>query len=152
MGQSTWGVEKMSEATKMALSKATELRAIINEALKNEDKATLALKAVAITLAASKLNEIIYHHDKHFTDRVQAWFYQFVRSLPGIGEKIQLQVDEAKATVRNQKSRYNPKYIMQLPEKSSSVDEMIEKVEFYLKVCFVEFELFINRIDGHDTV
>ena len=41
---------------------------------------------------------------------------------------------------------------MQLPEKSSSVDEMIEKVEFYLKVSFVEFELFINRIDGHDTV
>merc|ERR1711892_1346985 len=96
MGQSTWGVEKMSEATKMALSKATELRAIINEALKNEDKATLALKAVAITLAASKLNEIIYHHDKYFTDRVQAWFYQFVRSLPGIGEKIQVQVDEAR--------------------------------------------------------
>merc|ERR1712106_647335 len=125
---------KMAEATKMALSKATELRAIINEALKNEDKATLALKAVAITLAASKLNEIVYHHDKHFTDRVQAWFYQFVRSLPGIGEKIQLQVDEAKATVHNQKSLYNPKYIMQLPEKSSSVDEMIEKVEFYLKM------------------
>lgn len=85
----------MAEATKMALEKVTELRGIINEALKNEDKATLALKAVALTLAASKLNEIIYHHDKHFTDRVQTWFFQFVRQLPGIGDKIQAQVDEA---------------------------------------------------------
>lgn len=43
-------------------------------------------------------------------------------------------MDKAKESVRNQKSLYNPKYIMQLPDKPSTVAEMMEKVEFYLKV------------------
>ena len=120
----------------MALERVSEIRGIINETLKNEDKATLVLKAVLITWAASKLNEVVYHHDKHFTDRVRSWFFQFVRSLPVVGDKIQDQVDEAKASVRNQKSLYNPKYIMQLPDEPSTVDQMMEKVEFYLKVSF----------------
>jgi len=124
----------MTEATKMALERVSEIRGIINETLKNEDKATLVLKAVLITWAASKLNEVVYHHDKHFTDRVRSWFFQFVRSLPVVGDKIQDQVDEAKASVRNQKSLYNPKYIMQLPDEPSTVDQMMEKVEFYLKM------------------
>lgn len=58
-----------------------------------------ALKAILLTFATSKAYEIVYHHDKHFTDRVRNWFFQFVRTLPVIGDKIQAQVDEAKSSV-----------------------------------------------------
>ena len=51
-----------------------------------------------------------------------------------IGEKIQKQVDDAKKDVRNQKSLYNPTYQMELPAKSSTTEEMIQRVENYLQV------------------
>ena len=59
-----------------------------------------ALKAILLTLATSKAYEVVYHHDKHFTDRVRTWFFQFVRGLPVVGEKIQAQVDEAKSSAQ----------------------------------------------------
>ena len=100
----------------------------------NSQKATILLKTVSATYIACKLYALIYNHDKHLSDRIHKWFFKTVRSLPVIGTKIQEEVNKAKADVAAQKSLYNPSYLMQLPENSSTADQMIERVEAYLNV------------------
>ena len=44
--------------------------------------------------------------------------------LPIIGPKIKDEVEKAKASVRKNKDLYNPSYVLELPAKSKTVDEM----------------------------
>ena len=88
-------------------------------------------------LIACKLYEWVYHNDKHVSDRVQQYFFKVLRQLPVIGDKIKAEVEKAKTEVRSQKSLYNPTYIMELPQKSSTAEEMIMRVESYLNVSFI---------------
>jgi len=130
---------KIGNTAELIVQKTAELKDILNELLKNEDKATLAVKSAAITILLCKVYETIYHHDKHVTERFQKWLFKAVRQLPIIGEKIQKQVDEAKESVRSQKSLYNPSYIMKLPEHSSTVEEMKVRIQHYLDMDTVEW-------------
>lgn len=130
----------MTENLKLVVAKSEELRQIVNESLKNDDKATIVLKTVSATYIACKLYAWIYNHDKHLSDRIHKWFFKKVRSLPVVGTKIQEQVNKAKADVATQKSLYNPSYLMQLPENSSTADQMIERVEAYLNMDTVDWK------------
>ena len=98
----------------------------------------LSLRVVNLFIAC-KLYEWVYHNDKHASDRIRNYFFQTLRKLPVVGDKIKAEVEKAKAEVRSQKSLYNPTYIMELPQKSSSAEEMIMRVENYLNVGSVEF-------------
>ena len=156
-------LQKWKKTTWIFLFQINELRELTNESFKNDDKATVALKTIALTytgrdsqtihstpghicppslrvvnlLIACKLYEWVYHNDKHVSDRVQQYFFKVLRQLPVIGDKIKAEVEKAKTEVRSQKSLYNPTYIMELPQKSSTAEEMIMRVESYLNVSFL---------------
>ena len=99
---------------------------------------------------ACKLYEWVYHNDKHVSDRVQQYFFKTLRQLPVIGDKIKAEVEKAKTDVRSQKSLYNPSYIMELPQKSSTAEEMIMRVENYLNVSYGEsYTPYIFILDGY---
>jgi len=127
----------MTDQLQIALTKINELRELTNETFKNDDKATVALKTIALTYTACKLYEWVYHNDKHVSDRIQQYFFKTLRQLPVIGDKIKAEVEKAKTEVRSQKSLYNPTYIMELPQKSSTAEEMIMRVESYLNVSLI---------------
>jgi len=130
----------MTDQLQIALTKINELRELTNESFKNDDKATVALKTIALTYTACKLYEWVYHNDKHVSDRVQQYFFKVLRQLPVIGDKIKAEVEKAKTEVRSQKSLYNPTYIMELPQKSSTAEEMIMRVESYLNMDTVDWK------------
>lgn len=107
------------------------------------------LKTAGSTLLACYIYDIVYNNDIHFTDRVQeaytelitvkldafnlsisfetliqSKFFKTLRLLPIIGPKIKDEVEKAKASVRKNKDLYNPSYLLELPAKSRTVDEM----------------------------
>jgi hypothetical protein len=59
-----------------------------------------------------------------FVTLIQSNFFTTLRLLPIIGPKIKNEVEKAKASVRKNKDLYNPSYVLELPAKSKTVDEM----------------------------
>jgi len=114
------------------LKQVSEYRALLNEALKEDDRATLVVKTVGVTFAACYIYDWIYHHDKSATTRIKRNFFNMIRSLPVIGPKIAEEVAKARKSIQSGKELYHEHYLMKLPEKSSTVEEMILKIQSYI--------------------
>jgi len=122
------------------------LRALVNEKCEHDDKFSLVLKTAGSTLLACYIYDIVYNNDKHFTDRLQSNFFKTLRLLPIIGPKIKNEVEKAKASVRKNKDLYNPSYVLELPAKSKTVDEMKLIIKDYLDMDTIDWRN--GRVQG----
>lgn len=128
------------------VEKATQYREVINEVLKDNDRASLIFKTVGATVTACYIYDWLYHHEKAPDRRVREYFFQLVRKLPIVGDKIAAEVAKAKQGVQTSKDLYHPNYLMELPAKSSSVDEMTSMIESYLTLDKVDWKS--GRVQG----
>lgn len=71
---------------------ATQYREVINEVLKDNDRASLIFKTVGATVTACYIYDWLYHHEKAPDRRVREYFFQLVRKLPIVGDKIAAEV------------------------------------------------------------
>ena len=109
----------------------------MNESLNNEDRASVVIKTVGTTAIACYIYDYVYNHEKSVKFRVNRNFWNFIKSLPMVGDKIREELSKVQKGIKNAPDLYHPTYMMELPQNSKTVEEVIKMIDEYSDVSFV---------------